>query len=48
MWEISDCMGWIDEFGMILACNMYEWLVINVYMEIGMYDDLCWLEKHEF
>jgi len=48
MHEISDCMGWIDEFGVILARNMNGWLVINVAMELVCIMTLCWLDKHDF
>jgi len=48
MHVIFDCVGWIDEFGMILACNMNGMGGYKGWYGIGMYNDLSWLEKHKF
>jgi len=32
--ELSYIMGWIDEFGMILACNMYGMVGYQSDMEL--------------
>jgi len=43
MYEISKCMGWIDEFGMILVCNMNGMVGYKCGHGIGMYNDFIFI-----
>jgi len=47
MREIHDCMDWIDEFGMILACDMYGMIGYKSDMELVWTMILYWLMKHD-